>query len=45
MDVMNNNTELLEGDVEINLTVNGEQIVERVPVRRCLLYTSDAADE
>ena len=34
---MNNNTELLEGDVEINLTVNGEQIVERVPVRRNLV--------
>ena len=37
MDTMNNNAELLEGDVEINLTVNGEQIVERVPVRRNLV--------
>ena len=34
---MNNKAELLEGDVEINLTVNGEQIVERVPVRRNLV--------
>ena len=34
---MNRKAELLEGDVEINLTVNGEQIVERVPVRRNLV--------
>ena len=34
---MNSKAKLLEGDVEINLNVNGEQIVERVPVRRNLV--------
>ena len=34
---MNSKAKLLEGDVEINLIVNGEQIVERVPVRRNLV--------
>ena len=34
---MNSKAKLLKGDVEINLIVNGEQIVERVPVRRNLV--------
>ena len=34
---MNRKAKPLEGDVEINLNVNGEQIVERVPVRRNLV--------